>query len=77
MIFRVLGLLTGWLLLAPLALVIFLRLGGQYQDWMAPASGIAVSVPMLGFFTLAGIVLIGLSVRSLSRPQDESLTGPG
>jgi len=77
LIFRVLGLLTGWVLLAPLALVIFLRLGGQYQDWMAPAAGIAVSVPMLGFFTFAGIVLIGLCVRGLSRPQDESLTGPG
>lgn len=75
MIFRVFGLLTGWVLLAPLALVIFLRVGGQYQDWMAPAAGIAISVPMLGFFTLAGIVLIAISVRGLARPADDDLAG--
>jgi len=76
LILRVLGLLTGWVLLTPLALVIFLQLGGDYQDWMAPAAGIAVSVPMLGFFSLAGIALIAISVRGLARPQDD-LTSRG
>lgn len=75
MILRVLGLLTGWVLLAPLALVVFLRFGGQYQEWMAPAAGIAISVPMLGFFSIAGIGAIFLSVRGLAAPKDE-LAGP-
>ncbi|MBC7770816.1 MAG: hypothetical protein H7124_18710 [Phycisphaerales bacterium] len=68
---RVLGLLTGWVLLTPLALVIYLRLGGPFMSWMAPAAGIAISVPMLGFFTLAGIAMIFFSVRSLARQADD------
>lgn len=71
MIVRLLGLLTGWVLLAPLALVIYLRLGGLYLPWMAPAAGIAISVPMLGFFSLAGIAMIFFSVRGLSQPKDD------
>lgn len=75
MLLRVLGLLTGWVLLAPLVLVIYLRLRGVYQDWMAPAAGIAISVPMLGAFSVAGVALIALSVRGLARVSDDDLTG--
>lgn len=71
MITRLPGLLTGWVLLAPLARVLYLHLGGPHLPWMAPAAGIAVSAPMLGFFTLAGIAMIFFSVRGLSRPQDD------
>lgn len=66
----VLGLLTGWALLTPAALVLYLRMGGGYSPWMAPFVGVASSVPMLGFFTLGGIFVIALSVRALSHKRD-------
>lgn len=66
----VLGLLTGWALLMPALIVLWLRLGGPYLSWMAPFVGIAVSVPMLGFLTLGGIAVMALSVRHLSRKLD-------
>lgn len=67
----VLGLLTGWALLMPMVVVILLRFGVPPMDWMAPFAGIAVSVPMLGFCTVAGLILIGLSVRTLARREDD------
>ncbi|MGH6949727.1 MAG: hypothetical protein ACREH4_02570 [Vitreimonas sp.] len=66
----VLGLLTGWALLMPALVVLYLHLGGPFQLWMTPFIGIAVSVPMLGFLTLAGIAVMGLSLRQLSRKPD-------
>lgn len=68
---RLLGLLTGWVLLMPLALVIYLRLGGPYLPWMELIAGIAISVPMLGFFTLAAAAAIFFSVRAYSQPRDD------
>ena len=50
--------------------MLYLRLGGGYSPWMAPFVGVASSVPMLGFFTLGGIVIIALSVRALSHKRD-------
>ena len=66
----VLGLLTGWALLMPALIVLWLRLGLPYMSWMAPFVGVAASVPMLGFFTLGGIAVMALSVRQLSRKPD-------
>jgi hypothetical protein len=66
----VLGLLTSWLMLAPLIFVLYLRLGGPYFDWMAPLAGLAISVPVLGFSTIGGIALMIWSIRQLTRPQD-------
>jgi hypothetical protein len=67
----VLGLLTSWVLLAPALLVLYLRLGGHFFDWMAPIAGIAASAPMLGFCTVGGIALMAWSVAKLSRQQGE------
>jgi hypothetical protein len=66
----VLGLLTSWLMLASLILVLYLRLGGPYFDWMAPFTGVAVSVPVLGFSTVGGIALMIWSVRQLTKPEE-------
>ena len=66
-----LGLLTGWVMLSPLLLVIYFRLGGPFFPWMAPIASIAMSIPMLGFFTIAGFVLIFFSVRAYARPRDD------
>lgn len=66
----VLGLLTGWVLLIPALLVLFLQLGGGYHPLMAPFLGVAASLPLLAFLTLGGLILIGLSVRQLARPPD-------
>jgi len=66
----VLGLLTGWVLLIPALLVFFLQLGGGYHPLMAPFLGMAASLPLLVFLTLSGLILIGLSVRQLSRPPE-------
>ncbi|MBY0568006.1 MAG: hypothetical protein K2P70_11865 [Hyphomonadaceae bacterium] len=67
----VLGLLSGWALLMPLVVVILLWAGVPPMDWMEPFAGIAVSVPMLAFCSVGGLVLIGLSVRSLARREDD------
>jgi len=67
----ILGLLTGWILLTPILVVFWLRLGLPYMEWMAPFGGIAISVPMLAFSTLAGIALIARSVRSLAQRDDD------
>jgi hypothetical protein len=71
----VLGLLTGWVLLLPALVVIYLRLGGYPFPVLWPVITFAASVPMLGFSTLAGIVLIVFSVRSLTR-RPEPLMPP-
>lgn len=63
----VLGLLTGWVLLAPLLIVLYLQIGGAYQPWMRPFADIAFSVPMLGFCTVGGIAMIAWGVITLSR----------
>ncbi|HYD85905.1 MAG TPA: hypothetical protein VEA80_00375 [Vitreimonas sp.] len=68
---RLLGLLTGWVLLLPLALVIYLQLGGPLFAWMTPAAGVAASVPMLGFFTAGGAAMIFFSVRAYSQQRDD------
>lgn len=66
----VLGLLTGWLLLMPAALLLYMTLGGPYQDWMGFFLGIAASLPMLVFLTLAGLFVLLLSARQLARQRD-------
>ena len=66
----VLGLMTGWALLMPAFVLLYLQLGGGFQLWMAPFVGIAASVPMLAFLTLGGIAVMALSVRHLSRKPD-------
>jgi hypothetical protein len=71
----VLGLLTGWVLLIPLLVVIYLQLGGPPFRFLWPIITFAASVPMLGFSTIAGIVLIAFSVRSLTR-RPEPLMPP-
>jgi hypothetical protein len=67
----VLGLLTGWALLTPLIILIYLRLGGPYFRWMEAIGGIATSVPMLGFCTIGGIVMMIWSVGELTRREDD------
>jgi hypothetical protein len=71
----VLGLLTGWALLIPALAVIYLRLGGYPFPVLWPIITFAASVPMLGFSTVAGIVLIVFSIRSLTR-RPEPLMPP-
>jgi hypothetical protein len=66
----VLGLITGWVLLTPALIVAWLRLGGGFHPWMSPFLGIAASVPMLGFLTLAGVAAMALSLRQLARKPD-------
>ena len=66
----ILGLLTGWVLLSPALLVLFLQLGGGYHPAMAPFLGMAASLPLLVFLTLGGLLVIGVSVRRLSRPPE-------
>jgi hypothetical protein len=66
----VLGLLTGWVLLTPSLVVIYLQFGGGYHPLMTPFLGVAASLPLLLFLTLAGFTLIALSVRRLSRPPE-------
>ena len=71
----VLGLLTGWVLLTPALVVIYLQLGGPPFRLLWPIITFAASVPMLGFSTIAGIVLIFFSLRSLTR-RPEPLAPP-
>lgn len=67
----IMALLTGWALLAPLLLLLLVRSGiVPYQEWMGAILGITASVPLLGFFTIAGLGLIALSVTILIKPQD-------
>ncbi len=66
----VLGLLTGWALLMPALLAIYATLGFPYFRWMSFFLGIAASFPMLVFSTLAGLFMIFISVRNLTRPAD-------
>jgi len=63
----ILGLLTSWALMAPAAVLLFLQLGGPYQNWMAPLLGIAASLPLLIALTLGGFAMMFLSVRRMSR----------
>jgi hypothetical protein len=71
----VLGLLTGWVLLIPAFVVLYLQLGGPAFRFLWPIITFAASVPMLGFSTIAGIVLIFFSIRSLTR-RPEPLMPP-
>lgn len=66
----ILGLLTGWVLLIPALVVVYLRLGGQPFPVLWPIITFAASVPMLGLSTIAGVTLIVLSVRTLTRPAE-------
>ena len=66
----VLGLLTGWALLMPGIMVLYVGLGFPYFRWMSFFLGIAASFPLLALMTITGFVMIGFSVRSLSRPAD-------
>jgi hypothetical protein len=66
----VLGLLTGWVLLAPALAFLFVGLRLGYHPLMAPFLGVAAPLPLLLFSTLAGLALIALSIRRLSRPPD-------
>ncbi len=56
--------------MGPALLAAYLSLGGGYSPWMAPFLGIASSLRILAFFTLGGVALIGLTVRSLSRKRN-------
>lgn len=67
----VLGLLTSWVLLAPALVLCYALIGGGYALWMAPFLGIASSLPLLGFFTLGGGVLMAWSVRRLARAKGD------
>ncbi len=67
----ILGLLTGWALLAPAGLLLWVRLGGQGALWMRPFLDIAASAPTLGFCTIGGLAVIGWSVVQLSRGERE------
>ena len=71
----VLGLLTGWVLLLPAFVVIYLQLGGPPFGVLWPIIHIASSVPMLGFSTIAGIAVFFFSIRSLTR-RPEPLMPP-
>jgi len=71
----VLGLLTGWLMLVPALVVIYLQLGGPPFRFLWPVITFAGSVPMLGFSTIAGLALIFFSIRSLTR-RPEPLMPP-
>ena len=66
----VLGLLTGWALLMPGILVLWVSIGLPYFRWMSFFLGIAASFPLLALMTIVGLVMIGFSVRSLTRPAD-------
>lgn len=66
----VLGLLTGWALLIPLLLAIFIRIGGPYMTWMAPFLGVATSFPLLCIFTVGGIAMFFWGVRQLARDAE-------
>ncbi len=71
MMLGVLGLMTGWLLLMPLLVFIYVQLGGPYITILAPFAHIALSVPMLGFCTIGGITLVAWSVRRLARGNED------
>jgi hypothetical protein len=66
----ILGLLTGWALLMPAFLMLFLSFGGPYQRWMSFFLGISASIPMLAFMTIGGLVVIAFSVRQLAKRAD-------
>lgn len=67
----VVGLVTGWALLMPLLLFIYLRLGFPIMDWMIPFLHIAAEFPVLAFSTLIGLAMIAWSVAKLSKRDEE------
>ena len=71
----VLGLLTGWALLLPALVVVYLQLGGRPFPILWPIIHIAASVPLLAFSTIVGIALIFFSIRALTR-RPEPLMPP-
>lgn len=66
----ILGLLTGWALLMPALLAVYIALGLPYFRWMSFFLGIAGSFPLFVLSTLAGLFMIFISVRNLTRPAD-------
>jgi hypothetical protein len=66
----VLALLTGWALLLPLILVIFVRLGGPYAHWMSIFIGIAASAPLFAFSCIGGVAMIVVGVRQLAQGSE-------
>ena len=40
------------------------------MDWIAPLAGIALSVPMLAFMTISGLLMIAWSVGKLTKRED-------
>lgn len=66
----VLGLLTGWALLMPGIILVYVSLGLPYFRWMSFFLGIAASFPLLALMTIVGFTMIAFSVRALSRPAD-------
>lgn len=66
----VLGLLTGWALLMPGILVLYMTIGLPYARWMSFFLGIAASFPLLVLCTLGGLGMIFFSVRTLTRPAN-------
>ena len=71
----VLGLLTGWVLVLPAFVVIYLQLGGPPFPILWPIIHIAASVPLLAFATGLGVAVIFFSIRSLTR-RPEPLMPP-
>lgn len=71
----ILGLLTGWAMLIPVLVVIYLRLGGPLYSWMWPIVTFAASAPIVAFSTTVGVTLIFLSGRKLTH-RDEPLAPP-
>jgi hypothetical protein len=65
----VLALLTGWVLLTPGVLVVWVLLGGGVSAWMVPFLGIAASAPMLGFCTIGGLAAIAWGIVQLARGE--------
>ena len=71
----VLGLMTGWALLLPAFVAIYLQLGGRPFGILWPIIHMASSAPLLAFSTIAGAAVIFFSIRSLTR-RSEPLMPP-
>ncbi len=75
MLTKIVGLLGALAFLSPMAMVILLqlRLGFLIPRWLDPILGIALSIPMLAFCTLASIFLIVWTIRRQEQ-EDEPLS---
>lgn len=65
----VLAFLTGWAMLLPAVLLLYLQSGGAYGLWMAPFLGLAESAPMFAFSTIGGLAMLALSARQFLRRE--------